>query len=505
MAPASAPWLTVDLLAGVARGELAQGRADRAAARLDVASRVWSLDPEPPTDLDESERRAASERDLRTLLVRLAAAGTQDSASRLRAAFDTLQGFRRRAVLEGTLGPRGLASPPAALAAGPLGIDSLQHAVLREGEVLLDLWLGAPTSFLFAVTRDRFLCVDLPGDRELIRRVRAHAAMMGSASAADPAAWDSSSARLSSSLLGGVSHLLARSRRIVLVSDGELAALPWASLLVAGSPLGTTREIVRLPSASWLASARAPRQGEGRILALAGPGDEEGAARPSALAAIEDLRARYRGVRVEATDRSGPRVTPDRLEGYALLHLVTRARLDDHHPWFSGLLVERPSATQGDPWWRAFQIADARLEARIVVLPACEPARAHLASEAGAAALATAMLSAGADAVIVNLWPVDAASTSRWTGAFYASLARGETAAQAMTSARRAVRGDPASRAPHFWAGWVLYGNGDVRMALRGRPRWWWPALVGGGVVVAALALVVGTRRRRRRTDEPVL
>jgi CHAT domain-containing protein len=245
-------------------------------------------------------------------------------------------------------------------------------------------------------------------------------------------------------------------------------------------------------------------QGPGRILALAGPDDEDGASRPSAVAALEDIRSRWRGIRVETADGSSSRVTPERLQGYALLHLVTRARLDDLHPWFSGVLVERASATEADPWWRAFQVAATHMDARLVVLPSCEPARGHAASEEGAVALATAVLSAGADAVIVNLWPVDATSTARWASAFYAGLARGETVARSMVSARQALRADPSTRAPHFWAGFVLYGNGDVRMPLQARPRWWWPALAGSGVVVAALALAVGTRRRRPANEPAV-
>jgi hypothetical protein len=383
--------------------------------------------------------------------------------------------------------------------------------VLRDGEILLDFWLGTPRSFLFAVTRDSFRCLDLPEDREMIRRVRAHAGLASRAADADPTAWDSSSTRFGAALLGEVGDLLAGSRRILLVTEGELAALPVSSLIVSSSaaeasPLGVTHEIERLPSAAWIAGMRPPRAASSsRMLAVAGPGGDDGASRPSAVAALEDLRSRWRDVRVATSDRDTPRLTPDRLQGAALLHLLVRARLDDLHPWFSGLLVERASATEADPWWRAFQVADSRLDARLVVLPACEPARAHSASEAGAAALATAVLSAGADAVIVNLWPLDPASTARWTDAFCSGLTRGETAAQAMVSARRALRADPSTRAPSFWAGFVLYGNGDVRVPLRARPRWWWPAIAGTGVLVAALALVAGTRRRRGRGDEPVI
>jgi hypothetical protein len=68
-----------------------------------------------------------------------------------------------------------------------------------------------------------------------------------------------------------------------------------------------------------------------------------------------------------------------------------------------------------------------------------------------------------------------------------------------LASADQVVRSDPATRAPHHWAAHALYGNGDVRVPLKARPRWWWPSIAGAGVLIAAVALVIGAQRRRTR------
>jgi len=263
--------------------------------------------------------------------------------------------------------------------------------------------------------------------------------------------------------------------------------------------LAASHTIERYPSTSWLATARARRpEGKmGRVLAMAGPSEEDGAPSARAATEVEDLRSRYQGVDVGTAEHSDA-VTPERLTDYGLLHLVTRARLDDHHPWYSGILLER-ARTDHDPYWRAATIGTAELDARLVVLPACEPARGDRLPDIGAQALATALLAAGAEAVVVNLWPAGGRQATRWTDDFYARLASGATVAEAMASADQGLRLDPATRAPQYWAGHALFGNGDVRVPLQGRPRWWWPSIAGAGVIVAAIALVIGARRRHVR------
>src|SRR4029453_16663551 len=102
------------------------------------------------------EGRQLAQRGLHSLIVELATI-QQDGRlpdERLRSAFDTLQSLRTRPLVERTLGPQRPAELPARLANAPMTADSLQHAFLRDEDLILDLWLGSRASYLFALTRD---------------------------------------------------------------------------------------------------------------------------------------------------------------------------------------------------------------------------------------------------------------------------------------------------------------------------------------------------------------
>ncbi|TMQ72308.1 MAG: CHAT domain-containing protein [Candidatus Eisenbacteria bacterium] len=497
-------WRSVQALTGAARGELGLGRPERAMDRLAEALRAWALDDEMPPELDERDRREAATGALAGLVIDLATGSGADSTDpiRVRAAYDTLQRIRARALIERTLGPQRPAELPIRFALAPLGADSLQRAVLRPGDLLLDVWPGARPPFLFALTRDSVRLARLPSD--VTRRAVAFtSAIAAGPSGVDSAAWDSAAARLGASLLGPVADLVRASRRVVIATEGELVTLPWGTLILLDprappAPLAADHEVLQAPSFTWWAATRRtrPELRAARVLALAGPAGENGAA-TAALAEVEDLGARFRHVDVVSSGHSRLAITPDRLADDDVLQLVTPTRADAFHPWYSGILLEALEVNR-DPTWRASDMAGARLRARLVVLPSCAPGGRGTVAGAGIDALATALLSAGADAVVVNRWRVDEGSATRWMEAFYDRLGSGATAAEAFASAEQTMRADPATQAPVHWAGFALIGDGDVKAPLERRPRWWWPAIAAAGILIAALALVVGTRRRAR-------
>ncbi len=73
-------------------------------------------------------------------------------------------------------------------------------------------------------------------------------------------------------------------------------------------------------------------------------------------------------------------------------------------------------------------------------------------------------------------------------------------AAAAVREASLAIRAQPQTSQPWYWAGFVLVGDGDVRSALRRRPAI--PLLptgiVGLAIVIVAAALRVGRRAPSR-------
>jgi hypothetical protein len=83
---------------------------------------------------------------------------------------------------------------------------------------------------------------------------------------------------------------------------------------------------------------------------------------------------------------------------------------------------------------------------------------------------------------------------------FYERLARGDPVAAALASAKGTIRADPATRAPFYWAGFVVVGEGDATFALR--PRFDRGFVRSAGLVLiggAGILILLFERRRRAR------
>jgi len=182
------------------------------------------------------------------------------------------------------------------------------------------------------------------------------------------------------------------------------------------------------------------------------------------------LGNRFHGAAVMAAGEPGsPPLALDQLSDYQVFHVATETHLDDRNPWRSGFLLEPADSSQGDPYLRGPKIAGARLPARLAVFGRYEPNWSSDPTGEGAQRLGAAFLMAGVPAVVISLWPVEDAASARFVSAFYAALESGETASQALRSARSALRRHRPTRHPIHWAGFIVIGDGSVTAPLRRR------------------------------------
>ncbi|MBA3712895.1 MAG: CHAT domain-containing protein, partial [Pyrinomonadaceae bacterium] len=168
-----------------------------------------------------------------------------------------------------------------------LGTKEIQQQMLDDDTILLEYALGRDHSYLWAVTTDRVLSYQLPSRVEIESAARrayqllvarqpapglTEAQQRARATEAD-AQYQAQAAALSQMLLGPVAAQLG-TKRLLIVADGALQYLPFATLPVpAGQvpensnasqsltssprpPLVLEHEIVSLPSASVLALLR---------------------------------------------------------------------------------------------------------------------------------------------------------------------------------------------------------------------------------------------------------
>ena len=100
------------------------------------------------------------------------------------------------------------------------------------------------------------------------------------------------------------------------------------------------------------------------------------------------------------------------------------------------------------------------LRGAVVVCSACETARGKVQPGEGLVGMSRALFYAGAIALVVTLWPVPDAPTRRLMRVFHRYLRDGRPPAEALSLAKRTVRGSHPRvyRHPYTWAGFILLG-----------------------------------------------
>jgi CHAT domain-containing protein len=295
--------------------------------------------------------------------------------------------------------------------------------------------------------------------------------------------------RMGRLLLGPVAERLASARRVLVLPDGPLHALPFAAL---GDPAGTGpfrylvegRPVHLASSATTFAElAKGRRPGRApRLLAFgdpdysAAPGSAaasllHGRSRVAGLAPLPASRAEvgavlrlYRGssqvfVGAEATEERAKAVGAD----VSVVHFAAHGLVDEASPLDSSLVLALPRRWQpGDDngllqAWEVFE--QMRIRADLVTLSACDSALGEEVSGEGILGLTRAFQYAGARAVLASLWSVNDASTTELMASFYAALGEGRSQDEALRAAQLELLRGHRWRHPRHWAAFELLGD----------------------------------------------
>lgn len=377
----------------------------------------------------------------------------------------------------------------------PLDWPTVQQSLLDEETLLLYFALGTERSALWWSTGEELHAVELPPRQNIEDAARRLHRLLAASHQRTARGQARIAARELSDLLLGPLPEDLRVRRLLLVPDGALHYVPFATLpwpkTPSEEPLITRFEVLRAPSLAVLAALRtqaqqrssAPRPADGarahELLAVVGdpvlgPGDPRWQGSPApALRADEELpRLEHAAREAEeilrlvpaeqrlallGLDATRQQVLDGRLASYRILHFATHALLDPQHPQLSALLLSPTSSDDGR--LRAHELYGLSLPAELVVLSACRTALGQELRGEGLVGLTDGFLYAGATQVMVSLWPVSDRATAALMGHFYSGLLeQGLPAAEALRNAQLSLRQEAAWRAPVFWAGFVLVG-----------------------------------------------
>lgn len=389
-----------------------------------------------------------------------------------------------------------------------IDLPAIQRA-LPAGTLLLDYWTSSSSgAVVVAITAHGARVHTITVERERIR------ALVEGLSRGPGFDWRTAGVALGAELLPpALFEAGETSPHVVIVSDRALASVPFELLSIAGVPLLEHHDVTYVPTAALLLRSPPPARG----LALPWSIQLRGFADPVfGSAALDDGRhlpprlpasaRELQGIAAELGGRSLLHVGADDRKEHLrersdapLLHLATHAFVDPGAIEQSRIVFSATRAGGAATYLflnEAYQLPLANVE--LAVLSACDTERGELTPGEGVESFSRAFLAAGARSTVTTFWRVPDATTAPFMRLFYHHLQRGATRAEALRRAKlRFLASDGAAHDPHYWAAFVLTGDGlrPVATALR------WSTLIAGvaGVVVVLLGVMVAARARRSR------
>jgi CHAT domain-containing protein len=354
-------------------------------------------------------------------------------------------------------------------------------SLLEPDRAVLEYLITEDRAFVFVITSDTVAAVPLPLApdplADLVGFFRGAVERRSPGVGAD--LWMTPGKRLHGALLSPVEEegLLAGRNSLVIVPQGVLHYLPFQALVDprAGVPAVQRYAISYAPSASIWAQLRdradaTPATGRSlfpgeespgrRVLAMA-PHPQE---LPGSRYEVDAIGRIFGGdARVVSGRQASEESFRTAASDFDILHLATFGRLNRANPLFSHL--EMAPTRDGPGRLEVHEIYGLRLDARLLTLSACETALGSgglwdVPPGDEWVSLPSAFLAAGADNVLASIWRVDDLATAALMERFYTHVREGAGLSHAMARAQRDLIADPATSHPHYWAGFVLVGEG---------------------------------------------
>jgi CHAT domain-containing protein len=265
--------------------------------------------------------------------------------------------------------------------------------------------------------------------------------------------------RLYNRLLQPVQKDLTTNRTLIIEADGFLSRVPWPALVAGnGKYLDEEHMTVSTPGLFFGSDEHGHKKSaEGGLVAYPGAAEFEGRTYPPLLHAEEeaDYVAHLQPGSSYLHDNE---VTADelsrRLPHASSFHFAGHGVSREHG---GELLLSGKDQVLSASAVRRMDLRSMDL----VVLSACSTAEADLDVARSPNGLVQAFLSAGAKEVVASRWDVDSGAAFTFVKNFYAGRSHSRDDAAAREAAGRAVRSDPQTQHPYYWAAFELYGTSN--------------------------------------------
>lgn len=236
--------------------------------------------------------------------------------------------------------------------------------------------------------------------------------------------------------------------RLLIIPYGSLHLAPFHAFWDGASYLLDSYEISYASSASLAVQGRA--KNKERVCSLAGVALRDKAI-PQAETEVRSAARHFEQSQLYLDEQAGLAGLWEAAQAGDVLHIATHGVFRPDNPFFSALKL-------ADGWVDVRTIYRLPLDARMVVLSACESGAVEVQGSDEAIGLVRGFLGAGAETLLVSLWNVHDASAAILMDAFY-----GQLTGQGMrpAAALRAVQSEAArgNRHPYYWAPYVVMGD----------------------------------------------
>lgn len=253
---------------------------------------------------------------------------------------------------------------------------------------------------------------------------------------------------------------LSDDESVVFAPHNVLHYLPFQSLWNGNRYLLQQVSVSYSPSATtWKELTARTALGGKRLYALGNPdlGDPQ-MALPGAQKEVEAIRSMFSNSEVYLQKEA----TRERLTQFngqsQYLHIAAHGTADPVDPLSSKLHLTKTADSPGTV--EARDIYSMKLHGTsLVALSACETGLGKVSRGNEVWGFIRSFLSAGAQSLLVSLWPVSDEATELLMTRFYTELLRGTSPGDSMRKAALAVMDNPKFSAPYYWAAFNLVGR----------------------------------------------
>ena len=150
------------------------------------------------------------------------------------------------------------------------------------------------------------------------------------------------------------------------------------------------------------------------------------------------------------------------LNDYDIIHFATHSITIDRVPSASSIVLLPSKDYNEDGFLNIKEIITLDVKSSFVNLASCQSGAGVIYPAQGIYSFTQAFEFAGAQSVLVSLWPVDDQSTSVFMTSFYSKIAAGESYNDALGDVKRGfIVGDYGEeyKKPFYWAPFVYYGK----------------------------------------------